>query len=114
MRGRRSGRLGSRVEYTIQARKSVVKGRGVEMGGRRTRRNGSRVDDTILDRDRVGQGIRRGRVQSGMCAWMRREFCPWPAGRCEGGGSGGGKEMRGRRSGGLGSSGGTRYKPARR
>src|SRR6184192_3272277 len=33
------------------------------------------------------------------------EFFPWPAGRCDGGGSGGGKEMRGRR----GSSVGTRY-----
>ncbi len=35
---------------------------------------------------------------------------PWPAGRCDG--SGGGKEMRGRRSERLGSRVGTRYKPA--
>src|SRR5207245_6641400 len=67
-----------------------------------------------FDRLSFGAGGPRRWVQGGAWGWVGRKFSLGPAGRCGGGGSGGGKEMRGRRSGRLGSSVGTRYKPARR
>src|SRR5947199_140810 len=105
MRGRRSERLGVERRYTIQTCDPSVSRTADRWGPQFSSGAPPRSPAPSFDHFPFGPAILRRRVRSGTCAWVRRNLSPLPAGRGDGGGSGGGKEMSGRRGSGVG----TRY-----
>src|SRR5438309_2364886 len=74
MSGRGSGRLGSRVEYTIQTCDPSVSRTAVRWGPQFSSGAPPRSPAPPFDHFPFGPAILRRRVQSGTCAWVRRNF----------------------------------------
>src|SRR5437660_1179193 len=79
-----SGRLGSRVEYTIQTCDPSVSRTAVRWGPQFSSGAPPRSPAPPFDHFPFGPAILRRRVQSGTCAWVRQNFSLGPAGRCDG------------------------------
>src|SRR5437879_12658858 len=102
MRGRRSGRLGSRVEYTIQTCDPSVSRTAVRWGPQFSSGAPPRSPAPPFDHFPFGPAILRRRVQSGTCAWVRQNFSLGLAVRCVGEEGGEGRDERGRAWRGVG------------
>src|SRR5207245_2043372 len=91
-----SGRLGARVEYTIQTCDPSVSRTAVRWGPQFSSGAPPRSPAPPFDHFPFGPAILRRRVQSGTCAWVRRNFSLGQQGSGKGGGGAAGKIGEGR------------------